>query len=341
MGLWEVFGVSCGAEGLHTWDWSQTSGTLVGHQQSPLWPTSISAEISDEVDAIQLPNNACSREKHRDCWHSITCTTVRDIWSWKQFLEDTNVYINSIITSMPASPGRMQELKVHQEHDELCQAIIHYCKNEWPDKHLLPTPLKMYWQSCGNFTIVGGLLLMDSRIFIPSALRLDILSKLHDGHQGITRTRAQCPRNTSDSRTLAGVPHQCPTVGLKTPVPMSDRISKHSSTILLILTSENTAPLTMQDQYIPIKWGYFTREHCCDKLRRGRHFVTTAHLHCAGSSSRLWAVLLITGLCSPGPPQDKNSFPLSNMVVFVSYFIKLDSWVHVAYCGRHFTNIVS
>ena len=109
----------------------------------------------------------------------------------KQFLEDTNVYINSVITSMPASPGRMQELKVHQEQDELCQAIIHYCKNEWPDKHLLPTPLKMYWQYRGNFTIVGGLLLMDSRIFIPSALRLDILSKLHDGHQGITRTRAR------------------------------------------------------------------------------------------------------------------------------------------------------
>ena len=109
----------------------------------------------------------------------------------KQFLEDTNVYINSVITSMPASPGRMQELKVHQEQDELCQAIIHYCKNEWPDKHLLPTPLKMYWQYRGNFTIVGGLLLMDSRIFIPSALRLDILSKLHDGHQGITRIRAR------------------------------------------------------------------------------------------------------------------------------------------------------
>ena len=77
MGLWEVFRVSCGAEGLHTWDWSQTSGTLVGHQQSPLWPTSTSAEIPDEVDAIQLPNSACSREKHRDCWHSITCTCQR------------------------------------------------------------------------------------------------------------------------------------------------------------------------------------------------------------------------------------------------------------------------
>ena len=151
----------------------------------------------------------------------------------------------------------------------------------------------------------------------------------------------QCPRNTSDSRTLAGVPHQCPMVGLKTSVPMSDQISRHSSTILLILTSENTAPLTMKDQYIPIKWGYFTREHCRDKLCGGRHFVTTAHLHFAGSSSRLWAVLLVAGLCSPGLPPDKNSFPLSNMVVFVSYLIKFDSWVHVAYCGRHFTNIVS
>ena len=106
-------------------------------------------------------------------------------------------------------------------------------------------------------------------------------------------------------------------------------------------TSENTAPLTMKDQYIPIKWGYFAREHCRDKLCGGCYFVTTAHLHCAGSSSRLWAVLLIAGLCSPGLPPDKNSFPLSNMVVFASYLIKFDSWVHVAYCGRHFTNIVS
>ena len=107
----------------------------------------------------------------------------------------------------------------------------------------------------------------------------------------------QCPRNTSDSRTLAGVPHQCLMVGLKTPVQMSDRISRHSSTILLRLTSENTTPLTMKAQYIPIKWGYFTREHCPDKLCGGCHFVTifTAQAVVVGcgqcSWSQVWALL--------------------------------------------------
>ena len=38
--------------------------------------------------------------------------------------------------------------------------------------------------------------------------------------------------------------------------------------------------------------------------------VTTAHLHCAGGSSRWLAVLLIAGLCFP----DGNSFPLSRYV---------------------------
>ena len=37
----------------------------------------------------------------------------------------------------------------------------------------------------------SGLLLFDSRIFIPSSLRLEMLTRLHDGHQGITHTKAR------------------------------------------------------------------------------------------------------------------------------------------------------
>ena len=49
--------------------------------------------------------------------------------------------------------------------------------------------------------------------------------------------------------------------------------------------------LTDNNQYIPIKQGNSTQNHCTWKLQRGHHSCT----HCTGSSSSWCAVLLITG----------------------------------------------
>ena len=46
-----------------------------------------------------------------------------------------------------------------------------------------------FWNERGNLTVHEGLLLRGKQIVIPSSLRTDVLRHLHDGHQGITKTR--------------------------------------------------------------------------------------------------------------------------------------------------------
>jgi len=59
----------------------------------------------------------------------------------------------------------------------------------WPERNKLPSALQPYWPYRGNFTVLHGLLVYDERIVIPSQMRLEILDRIHDGHQGITKCR--------------------------------------------------------------------------------------------------------------------------------------------------------
>ena len=68
---------------------------------------------------------------------------------------------------------------------------MQYVQNGWPeDKRRVHGPIAKYWSERGNISLHDGLLLRGRRIIIPPRLRADVLRRLHDGHQGITKTRA-------------------------------------------------------------------------------------------------------------------------------------------------------
>ena len=46
-----------------------------------------------------------------------------------------------------------------------------------------------YISAASEITVNNGLLLKNNRIIVPSVLHLDILDKLHSGHQGISKCR--------------------------------------------------------------------------------------------------------------------------------------------------------
>ena len=106
-------------------------------------------------------------------------------------LGDTNVYVDSIVSDFPASQGKLREIQIMQEEDPVCRVLLSYVQNGWPTKHELPSLLKPYWQHQNELTLVRGLLLRGTRIVIPSDLRVEMLERLHQGHQGIVRTRAR------------------------------------------------------------------------------------------------------------------------------------------------------
>ena len=58
-----------------------------------------------------------------------------------------------------------------------------------PEKHMLSTAIKPYWSDRGQLTIVQSVLLISSRIVILSSMCLEVLDKIHEGHQRIRKCR--------------------------------------------------------------------------------------------------------------------------------------------------------
>ena len=103
--------------------------------------------------------------------------------------EETRAYVNLVLESIPAMKRHLEEIRRHQESDEISQAIAEFCKSRWPKEKQLSPEIKKYLPMAAKFTVENNLLLRGNRIVMPPPLRQNLLSHIHEGHQGITKCR--------------------------------------------------------------------------------------------------------------------------------------------------------
>lgn len=104
-------------------------------------------------------------------------------------MEDTNIYVNSIMCNLPASDTYLAELREQLKADSTCSQVMAMCQSGWPESSALNAVLKQYWKDRAMLTVENGLLLRGTRLVIPSAMRDTVLEKVHEGHQGIVKCR--------------------------------------------------------------------------------------------------------------------------------------------------------
>ena len=111
--------------------------------------------------------------------------------------EEIELYVENILLQLSASDERLEEIAAAQKEDPIYRKLFEYCKEGWPDMiQKLPSSLSPHWSSRGEISQEQRLLVRDPRLIIPSSMRLEILDRIHDGHQGIVK----CTRRTKDSR---------------------------------------------------------------------------------------------------------------------------------------------
>ena len=103
--------------------------------------------------------------------------------------EETDAFVNLVLNHLPATEHRLEEIKRLQESDEACQAIVEFCHSGWPERKTLSPQLKPYFPMAAEFSVENGLLLRGTRIVIPPPLCADLLQRIHEGHQGMTKYR--------------------------------------------------------------------------------------------------------------------------------------------------------
>jgi len=58
--------------------------------------------------------------------------------------EDADAFVNLTVQSLPATEHRLEDIRQHQQQDEECQLLFHYCQAGWPNKKKLPDKMRPY-----------------------------------------------------------------------------------------------------------------------------------------------------------------------------------------------------
>jgi len=98
---------------------------------------------------------------------------------------EIEVHLNAVIDTLPVS-------EKHIKISYVTRKLMKFVNNLFPTV-LLHGQAKLiflgYYPITSELTVVNGLLMRGNRTVIPLALRVEILNKLHTGHQGITKCR--------------------------------------------------------------------------------------------------------------------------------------------------------
>ena len=107
----------------------------------------------------------------------------------KKLENDVKAYVDYVVQYLPATEDRLEDIRVQQHQDEVTRRLIDYCPEGWPERSQLPGILKPYWAVRHELTIQQGLLMKGNRLVIAVSMRMDILERIHEGHQGIVKYR--------------------------------------------------------------------------------------------------------------------------------------------------------
>ena len=107
--------------------------------------------------------------------------------------EEADAYVQLIMGNLPASGGRLEEIKTAQQADETCRQIMRYCLEGWPQRVF--GILKKYHSVAAELAIEGGILMRGDRLVIPPSLQKEILDRLHGGHQGVRKCRERAKQS--------------------------------------------------------------------------------------------------------------------------------------------------
>lgn len=103
---------------------------------------------------------------------------------------DVGCYIAAVAEGLPASPPKLEAIQAATMADNNLQIVRKYIQSGWPDYvDNIPVAVRQFFPFKNELSEHNGILTRGSRMLIPDVLRADILNRIHDGHQGLTKCR--------------------------------------------------------------------------------------------------------------------------------------------------------
>lgn len=114
----------------------------------------------------------------------------QELISLEDLDSNIEIHINLLTSNLAISPEKLQKILCHTSRDLISQRLKVYYKNGWPKcKQHCDTLTLPYWNIKEEIHIVNDIVFKNNSVIIPKSLREEILNILHEGHQGIEKTK--------------------------------------------------------------------------------------------------------------------------------------------------------
>ena len=110
-----------------------------------------------------------------------------------ELIDEIKAHIDAVSSSWSMSDAKLEQIRIATQNDRELSTVAGYVATGWPRSlKMIANNLLPYYQVASELSLVDGIIVKGQCIVIPPSLRSDILERLHESHQGLTRTRERC-----------------------------------------------------------------------------------------------------------------------------------------------------
>ena len=109
-----------------------------------------------------------------------------------ELAEDIEVMVHTVVKNIPASPGKLQHIRVATAADSVLQKLQRVIMEGWTEsRKSLSDDVLEYWDIRDELSCVDGLIFAGTHMVIPECMRSGMLVLLHEAHMGIEKNKAR------------------------------------------------------------------------------------------------------------------------------------------------------
>ena len=104
--------------------------------------------------------------------------------------DNTHIALDMQINLIQFTAQRIADVKRETDADSTLSQLKRVIGQGWPERMKdLPSQLKPYWSFRDELSVEDGIIMKGPRVVVPKSMHEYVLGKLHEGHQGSTKTK--------------------------------------------------------------------------------------------------------------------------------------------------------
>ena len=121
-------------------------------------------------------------------------------------------HVNAVVHSWPVSQRKLDMIRSATEEDEQLQRVRKLIREGWPDRVSSTThSIRDYYTLKDSLSECEGLITSGCRIVIPRSMRQEILDRIHEGHQSLSKCKERAQETVWWPGLSADIKHKMQT----------------------------------------------------------------------------------------------------------------------------------